>query len=1163
MRITGDGVRLAASDVANFLACQHLTRLDLLMARGELYPPYASDLGFRELVERGEAHERAVLDRFRADGCRVVEIAVGPQTDAAQATLDAIEDGSDVIYQGVLQAPALLGRPDFLVRAGLLDAPDGEPRPAGMHYEVVDAKLARSAKGRAVAQIAFYSHLLAEAQGIRPRWMFLALGNGSFVPLKVDDYAAYERQARRLLGEFIAADTGENPPSVPYPEPVEHCVICRWRQFCADRRRTDDDLSLIAGITAGQRKALKATGITTRRGFAGLAEPPMVSRVSRESLRGAQLQARLQVASEDDGHIAYELLEPERDAAGALIPNRGLLALPEPCHGDLFFDIEGARYYSEDNAEFGLQYLFGVVDTAETDASGAPAYTQIWAFDRNGEKAAFERLVDFITERRMRHPGLHVYHYNHYEPTAIDHLTELHETRQDAVGRLMGRFATREDEVDDLFRLGVFVDLYRVVRQGLRAGVENYSIKKLEPLCGYARQVDLGQATVNLIGFEAALDDGTASDDLARREIVAGYNEDDCRATLALRDWLEERRAELARRLSQDLPRPVVVEARRATEDPEVTRIRAALVDGVPADPADRTGDDRARALLADLIDWHRREAKPAWWRYFHLCRLSGQELIGEPDALGGLAGGDIVGSVKKSVLHRFSFPPQEHRFSPGEGAVDPVTGKNWSVYRVDDAVGTIDLKIGSGYDGPMPGALIQGGPLDTRTQRDRLRDLGDRVVREGLSGQDAAIALLLRRRPVAAGPLHAQDETAAAAAIRLAVALRDSYLPIQGPPGTGKTYTAAEQILQLIARGRTVGITGPSHAVIHNLICAVREHAGARGSMPRIGQRADRDHPYLHRDAASMSYDQLERALRDHDLDVAAGTTWLWSRPQFAGSADTLFIDEAGQLSLANVLAVAGAAANLMLVGDPQQLAQPTQGTHPPGAGVSALEHILDGRATMPADAGLLIDRTWRLHPTLCRYTSDVFYDRKLTGVAGLERQEVLGNLEPRGSGLRVLEVTHEGNTNASPEEAAQVARLVAGLLDRRWQDRHGERRSIGPEQILIITPYNAQIRAIRDALARVGCPAGVRVGTVDKFQGREGAVAIYSMASSSADEAPRGLEFLFDPHRLNVATSRARAMSVIAASPDLIRVSCRTPRQMLLVNALCRAWEAGEQLS
>jgi hypothetical protein len=368
------------------------------------------------------------------------------------------------------------------------------------------------------------------------------------------------------------------------------------------------------------------------------------------------------------------LTRTERDAAGALVANRGLLALPEPVAGDLFFDIEGARYYSEDGKEFGLQYLFGVIDTADTDESGTPRYTQIWAFDRRGEKLAFEELVDFITERKRRTPGLHVYHYNHYEPTAVDHLTELHETRQEAVGRLMGRFATREDEVDDLFRLGVFVDLYRVVRQGIRAGVENYSIKRLEPLCGYAREVDLRDATASLVAFEAALEDGTAEGDRERR-VVAGYNEDDCRATLALRDWLEERRAELAARLGEDLPRPAVVEEPHATEDPEVTRMRAALLAGVPADPAVRSGEQTAKALLADLLDWHRREAKPAWWRYFYVRTLSPGELTGEPDALGGLTGGAVVGVVKKSVVRRFAFPPQEHRFSVGDTAYDSATG--------------------------------------------------------------------------------------------------------------------------------------------------------------------------------------------------------------------------------------------------------------------------------------------------------------------------------------------------------------------------------------------------------------------------------------------------------------------------------------------------------
>jgi uncharacterized protein len=1164
MKITDSRLRLSASDVANYLACQHLTLLDLQGAQGTLRPPHEFDIGFQDLVRRGEAHERAVLDRFRAEGREVVEITEA--ADAAEATAAAIRAGVELIYQGTLagaepgNGPALFGRPDFLVRADLLPAPDGEPRPDGPHYEVVDAKLARSAKARAVLQTSFYSHLLVGLQGIEPRWMHLALGHGEFASFKVNDYAAYERQTRRLLEAVITDSIGEDPPAPPYPEPVEHCAICRWRDLCRDRRRRDDDLSLVAGMITGQRRALKTAGISTRRGFAGLAGLPRLDRVSRNSLERSRLQACLQVASEDDGLIRYEILDPERDTEGALVTNRGLLALPEPAAGDLFFDIEGARYYSEDSKEFGLQYLFGIVDTADIDESGRPRYTQIWSYDRQGEKRAFEQLIDFITERREVNPALHVYHYNHYEPTSVDHLTQLHGTRQEAVGRLMGRFATREDEVDNLFRLGVFVDLYRVVRQGVRAGVESYSIKRLEPLCGYTRRVDLSEATRSLIAFEAALEDGTAAGDDERRRVVAGYNEDDCRATLALRDWLEDRRLDLAERLGESLPRPFFAEKSRATEDPEVTRICSALLAGVPAETSGRTSEQQARALLADLLDWHRREDKPAWWRYFYVRTLSPGELIGEPDALSGLTGGEVVDRVKRSVVRRFSFPPQEHKFSKGAAACDPATNKQWSVCAVDDARGTIDLKIGNAYAGPLPTALVEDGPVGSKEQRERLRDLGDRVVREGVSGEDAATALLLRRPPddgsVPAGSLRAADETAIEAAVRIVVSLRDSYLPMQGPPGAGKTYTAAEQILELIAQGRTIGITGLSHAVIHNLIDTVCEHARWRGVAPRIGQRPDHDNRYLHPDATGMSHDRLERALRDHDVDVAAGTSRLWAREQFAGSVDTLFVDEAGQLSLANVLAVTGAARNLVLLGDPQQLAQPSHATHPPGAGASALEHILGDRSTMPEDAGLLLDQTYRMHPDLCRYTSDVFYDGKLHGVDGLGHQEILGEARPSGADLRVVEVLHQGNANASPEEASVVARLVGGLAGSTWQDKDGKRQPIGSGDILIVTPYNAQVRAIQSALAASGHD-GFLVGTVDKFQGREAPVVIYSMATSSADEAPRGLDFLYDLHRLNVATSRARAMAIIVASPDLIRVSCRTPHQMVLANALCRTWE------
>ncbi|HLN06961.1 MAG TPA: TM0106 family RecB-like putative nuclease, partial [Acidimicrobiales bacterium] len=626
MKITDGNIRCSASDLANFLACRHLTRLDLLHARGKLDPPFFMDIGFESLVQRGEEHERRVLERFRADGLDIVEIPTCADREAAAATLDALGRGADLVYQGVLLRdaepgePGLLGRPDFLIRAGRLPELDGENRLAE-HYEVVDAKLARSAKARAVLQTAFYSHLLAKSQGAEPRWMHLALGNGEFASFKVKQFAAYERRTRGLLQDFIAQDPGDVPPSDPYPDPVEHCAICRWAATCSARRRADDDLSLVAGVTTLQRRALKRAGVTRRRQLADLASVPRLPRVGHESLERAHLQARLQVMSEDQGRTLHQLLDPERDQAGALVSNRGLLALPEPTSGDLFFDIEGARFYSEDGREFGLQYLFGIVDTADLGSDGHPRYTAIWAFDRKGEKEAFEVLVDFITERRDRNPRLHVYHYNHYEPTSVDHLTELHGTREEVVGRLMGRFATHEDEVDDLFRLGVFVDLYRVVRQGLRAGVENYSIKSLEAACGYARRVDLREATKHLIAFEADLDEGRAEQQDLIRAVVAGYNEDDCRATLALRDWLEARKVELAERIGEEPPRPVFHEEAHASEDPEVTRIRMGLLAGFGQDPSD--AEERAKSLLASLLDWHRREAKPAWWRYFHLRDLT------------------------------------------------------------------------------------------------------------------------------------------------------------------------------------------------------------------------------------------------------------------------------------------------------------------------------------------------------------------------------------------------------------------------------------------------------------------------------------------------------------------------------------------------------------
>jgi uncharacterized protein len=1164
MRSIDGGIRLAASDTSNFAACRHLTRLDLAHARRQTSPFKVWDLGFQALVERGGVHEQAVLQEFRNRGLVILDLTTDEdhRPDGATATTRAIGDRVDVIYQGTLLSNDRLGLPDFLVRTDVLSA-GGDPE----LYEVVDAKLARSAKARALLQTAFYSRLLASLQARPPRLMHLALGDGRFESFRVDDFAAYERQVERMLDRFVADDPGTYPLVDTYPEPAEHCAVCRWRFDCVRRRRDDDDLSLVASMTSRQRLLLKREGLATRRGLACLPTPPTHPKLGKASLQRAHRQAQLQVEREDTGGLPHELREAERHDDGAPVMDRGLLALPEPTEGDLFFDIEGARFYSEDSSEMGLQYLFGVVDTAETD-DGRPSYHAIWAFDRSDEKRAFEEIVDFFAERLARNPHLHVYHYNHYEPTSLDHLTELHQTREEVLGRLMGRFAIREDEIDQMLRGRMFVDLYRVVRQGVLCGVESYSIKRLEDYYGFSRDVPLNEVNEQMLGFEQRLDEGTAREAVEAQRTIQGYNEDDCRSTFELRGWLERLRVELVATLGFDPGRPVPPELEEEPRDPEVGRLWDGLMSSVPGEPAERTEEEAARALIADLLEFHRRDAKPQWWAYFHRKSLTDEDLLGQRDAIAGLVFEADDGPItKQSNALRYSFPLQEHGFIAGEGAEDPVSGLGWEIHDLDTAGGQLWLKRSSRRkDAPHPTSLIEPRPEFSKgLHARRVRELGDRIIALGRRDwpRGPAIDLLLRRRPNVgdggAGPL-ASGHDAVEEAVELALGLSSSCLPIQGPPGSGKTHVGAHQAVALVGAGKKVGITAMSHAVIANLLRRIDEVARDAGHSIAIGQKPGAGSEWR----AAVVRDELvannnaEAAglLTSGQAHVMGGTTWVWASDELQGSVDVLIVDEASQMPLADVLAVAGAADSVILLGDPQQLAQPSQAAHPPGAGASALEHVLGGATTMPDDRGLFIAETRRLHPALCDFTSKVFYEARLSGIPGLDHQAVLDDGPLAGSGFRLVDVEHPGNTSSSEEEAVVVVDLVAALLQMRWRDLKGVDHRIGTKDVLVVTPYNAQVRIVGGRLREAGLDA-VRIGTVDKFQGQEAPIVIYSTATSSAEEAPRGMEFLYDLHRLNVATSRGRAMVVLVSSPEIIEVACRTPRQMLLANAMCAARE------
>ncbi|MEO8510699.1 MAG: TM0106 family RecB-like putative nuclease [Chloroflexota bacterium] len=1177
-----DGVPVfSATDLVGYLACEHLTALERAALADLVARPHRDDRELDIIRRRGIEHEERYLADLRDEGKRIVVIERhdgeerGDQVRRqADETLAAMASGADVIYQATFFDGRWLGYADFLLK--LEDA----QRPSVFgpwHYEVADTKLARHVKAGAVLQICSYVEQLEALQGVPPLDMKVVLGGSAreVATLRVDDYMAYYRAAkRRFEDEFLRVPQASYPPTDTYPEPVDHCDVCRWAEACSAQRRQDDHLSLVAGISARQRTALVARGIdtVTKLGSAPLPfDPPLGG--SDASVERIREQARLQVAGRGLSKPLHELLLP---APGEPVePERGLASLPQPNRGDLFLDLEGDPYAYDD----GIDYLFGLLDTEGT-------FTAIWSYDPGepgeitlaGEKAAFERLMDLLTARRTQYPEMHVYHYAAYEATALK--------------RLMGRHATREEQVDALLRGGVLVDLYRAVRQGVRASVESYSIKKIEPLYGFVRDVSLRDATSSIVAFEEWLQLGESERPSSQiLDEIARYNRDDVVSTLRLRDWLEMLRDDLAARTGLEVPRPAPrsdqAPEQLSESDAQVQVIADALTTGVPADAAERSPEQQASWLLAQLLSWHRREAKVAFWEFFDRMGKDEIDMTRDRTGLGPL---EVIGPVgepwrptprsKPRQTWRYAFAAQDHDIGGRDDLYDPrlyraQPGAKWSEWKVgaklleiNDKDGTLDLTWPPEATPRHPEALNPLRMVGDKEHRATLRRLGEWVVAHGIDAPGpwrAARDLLLRRAPRCGQPpgaaLRGHDELELAAAIRLGATLDEGALAIQGPPGSGKTYTGARMIVQLLQQGRRIGISATSHKVISHFVTQVLAAADEPGVVVdvRAVQKVSEGVAGVHDSRVTLTEDnaKVRDGLASGAFNLAAGTSWLWAPHQSDDLLDVLFVDEAGQIALANVLAMAGATRSIVLLGDPQQLDQPLQGSHPPGADRSALAHLLGEHDTMPEHLGLFLEHTWRLHPLITRFTSAAFYEGRLASRPDLERQRLDGPAPLNGSGVRLLEAKHAGAANESPEEAHQVAQLVRALVESasRWIDRHGDDRRITYDDVLIVAPYNAQVGAIQRLL-----PDKARVGTVDKFQGQEAPISIYSMTTSSAEDAPRGMEFLYSRNRLNVATSRARCIAVVVAEPALLRVRARTPHQMRLANALCQLAEMAQ---
>jgi predicted RecB family nuclease len=1147
---------LSPTDLASFLACRHRTGLDLAVARGELAPPVWRDPLGQAFRDRGLAHERAYVTWLRGHGLEVLDLADAPEGEREALTLAALRAGVPAVAQGVLAGDGWRGYADVLVR---VDAPSVL---GAWSYEVHDTKLARETRGGTVLQLAVYSDLLGELQGRVPeRFHVVAPGSPFDIhAYRLNDFAAFVRRVRGALLRVLPGGAA-SLHDAHYPEPVEACGLCRWAQRCDERRRADDHLSFIAGIGRWHRAELVAQGHGTLTAAAAMPLPIAFTpkRGSRDTYVRLREQARVQHQQRTSGTPVHELLLP-------VTPDLGLARLPEPSPGDVFLDLEGARFARDG----GREYLFGAVvnlgpERGLTPIPGGPRkgsdpYRGWWAHDDFEERAAFETVIDTVMQAWAAHPGLHVYHFGHYEPSTFK--------------RLMGRHATRGDELDRLLRAERFVDLHAVVRQALRAGVESYSIKQLEQFYGFARAVPLDDATAQMQLIELALE-GHAPEAIPAetRAAVQAYNEDDCRSTAALRDWLERLRAQLvAEGTEVPRPQPKAAEPPAAVSDLEAAELAASarLLEGLPPEASQPQHPQHPRWLMAQLLGWHRREDKAQWWERYRLNDLADEDLIEEGAALVGLEFVERVDTVLNartgrptgSVIDRYRYPPQECELRSSGDLFTTGPKKFGDVVALDRDDRLIDVKKGRAAADVHPMTVFQSTVIGADgLRRSLLRQCAD--VDAPTCGGD----LLFRRPPrLTTGRFEPLVyESPNDFAIRLATTLDRTTLPVQGPPGSGKTCLGALMIRALVKQGRKVGVVAVSHKVIRNLLDAVRTQASGCGELVRIGQRVRNDDEDAQDEhiVPFVANDTARAALTHGEIDVMGGTAWLWADEEFAGAVDVLFVDEAGQMSLANALAVSPAAGSLVLLGDPQQLEQPQKASHPDGVDISALQHVLGDRQTMPPERGLFLPVTWRLAPAVCAFTSELFYEGKLHPREGLEQQRLVGTGEFDGAGLWWVPVPHDGNRNWSAEEVDAVEALVDRLLTpgTQWVDGDGATRPLGPQDLRVVAPYNAHVNRIAERLGTSFVPTVpgterrlVPVGTVDRFQGQEAAVVIYAMGTSLPDDAPRGLEFLYSLNRLNVATSRARCAVFVVASPRLLEPECRTPRQMQLANALCR---------
>ena len=1111
---------ITPTKITAWLDCPHYLTLRSQVDAGRRDEPDLTFGSFAQLLQnKGELHEAECLHEYETTKT-VYSVPTKAKRESFAAWVkrvgNPLADGYDVIYQMPFVHDGVRGVADFLER---VDLPGGR-----IGYEPVDAKLTRvAAKPGHVLQLCFYADAINELIGLDPQHMHILLGSRDRQSLRVNEFRPYWR---RLRGQLNAA-IGAGPDAATTPEKCTHCEFCEFFAVCEKQWRDDDSLIFIPTIRPTERKALDLTQVIKLSELSELNGEVSGIRPARLTwlVRQAALQVEARLAGGDE--LPHELIEIGEDAQ----LGHGFERMPQPDDGDVFLDFEGHPFWRPDTSLF---FLLGLI---ERDDFGRWKYRPWWAHDPDEESAAVERLITHLADRHRRYPGMHIYHYNHTERTALQDLTSRH-----GVG---------EAELGTLIQAEVFVDLFTVARNTVQVGAESYSLKVIERLTDYQRSHVIDKGAGAVVSYERYMVDH----DEAELNAIAAYNRDDVRATRALRDWF------LAHR-------PVDLPWRQPPEEPntilkDIDLQIAAFHNFEAGSP---------EYLLGDLLGYWTNE----WWAYLMpklaQCQRDTADLMEDRDAIAALHPvGEVprIGAKGQELTDpamRFTFPDQQFgEFGDADARVLYVlpngTWVTAAVDRLDPDQRELDLQWGPRnreleY---LPESVVVHTWVPTEDKRLALFDFASRLL-DNDNPNPVTEALLRRQVPrfrPGGRPSGSRFSDDLEEMLSWSTQLNHSYAAVQGPPGTGKTYRAACIVHALVKANQRVGITAPNHRSIENVLREVIKVFTENSELDLLhGVRVKSKGTKPPLDG--FQYGNAAKAAKP-GINVVAGTSWLFSNDRLRDDpVDVLLIDEAGQFALADALAASRAAHNLILLGDPLQLSQVTQAVHAGGGGCSALSHVIGEDVPLPDSRGVFIEKTRRMHPDICQFISEQIYEGRLSWHKNCERQTTAA-----GTGLRWLKAEHSGNATSSIEEALIVSEHVADLVGTKWTDFDGNVKPLTVDDFMVVTPYNDQVRTIRRVLDGDQRTKGVPVGTVDKFQGGTAAVVFFSTATSSGADVVRGVDFLFSRERLNVAISRARCLAYLVCTEELLNARARSVEEMRLVATLNAfvEWASGRE--